>query len=843
MTDRRSRLGGAVLGALGGTALGALVPVAAAAHQLTQRYASPLPLAAYVFGAATAVALSFAFVLFRSGAAPAPRAPSRRSIEVPRWLRGLLQALGVVGWVWVVLQGITGGSEDAADAPSLILWIYGWVGLSLVSAFIGPAWRWIDPFTTIFDALTAVGGRLGLHGPEAIPYPAVLRSWPAVGGYAIFVWLELVIEGARAGRLLAGVLVLYTLWTLAMMAQYGRDTWRARGETFSVWFATVGRLAPLALPEPTVGDEPAPRSDGRLLVRRFGAGLAGSAWTTDIVVLVAIATGGILYDGLSQTAIYFDAFGSPPVVAATALLAGWLILVAGLALLVARVVGLPALGAGLLPIAVGYLVAHYLTYLLFDGQRIVALLSTTPSTRARACSASTNFEPNQLWLPAAVAWAMQLGAVVGGHVTGAWAGHRAAVEAATDEARVDGPAGDGAIDPTAPAAAGGAHGRADVADPVVPRPGDRRARVGLDSRAKSPRWRGARAQPRREAARQAGVATRRPGEASGTHSASERTSESWAAIAGSSASAAATAVSIAVRHRIPSAVAAWRISAASRTAPDWGVGVLTTSRTSPDAMSAKIDSPSAPTGAPALATGRLSNPAAARAAAVPRRRREPVAGQRQGTGQAGQLVLVAIGDREQRELARGARPRRHERGPEERLGQGHARIDGQADHLARRLHPGPERRIDAAELGRRERRRLDRDERRRRRGARRTSRAPASVAPRAIRTASSTIGTPVTLDRNGTVRDARGLTSMRYTPSSRTMNWALTRPRTPSARTTRSIELTMSSWSQALTVWGGNMPTESPEWTPARSTCSRRPGMRTSRPSLTASTSTSTPSR
>ena len=36
-----------------------------------------------------------------------------------------------------------------------------------------------------------------------------------------------------------------------------------------------------------------------------------------------------------------------------------------------------------------------------------------------------------------------------------------------------------------------------------------------------------------------------------------------------------------------------------------------------------------------------------------------------------------------------------------------------------------------------------------------------SVAPSEIRTASSTIGTPVTLDMNGTVRDARGLTSIR----------------------------------------------------------------------------------
>ena len=34
-------------------------------------------------------------------------------------------------------------------------------------------------------------------------------------------------------------------------------------------------------------------------------------------------------------------------------------------------------------------------------------------------------------------------------------------------------------------------------------------------------------------------------------------------------------------------------------------------------------------------------------------------------------------------------------------------------------------------------------------------------APRATRVASSIIGTPVTLDRNGTVREARGLTSSR----------------------------------------------------------------------------------
>ena len=53
-------------------------------------------------------------------------------------------------------------------------------------------------------------------------------------------------------------------------------------------------------------------------------------------------------------------------------------------------------------------------------------------------------------------------------------------------------------------------------------------------------------------------------------------------IAGSSAWAAAAPVSIDVKHRIPSAIVAWRMSAASRTTPERGVGVLTTSRTLPD---------------------------------------------------------------------------------------------------------------------------------------------------------------------------------------------------------------------------------------------------------------------
>jgi hypothetical protein len=83
----------------------------------------------------------------------------------------------------------------------------------------------------------------------------------------------------------------------------------------------------------------------------------------------------IIFDGLSQTETFFNLFGAPGIPGRTLLLFGFLGIVVVLAFVVARTIGLRATGAGLLPIALGYLVAHYLTYLLIDGQRILIAIS------------------------------------------------------------------------------------------------------------------------------------------------------------------------------------------------------------------------------------------------------------------------------------------------------------------------------------------------------------------------------------------------------------------------------------------------------------------------------------
>ncbi len=399
------RLAGVILAAavmLGG-------PVITAAHGLSPLYESPLPLAVYLAGAAATVALSFVFVLARDlRAAPIP---AGRLEPVPAVVRYGLRTVGVLAWTWILAQGIAGGSSDAAVA-GLFLWVYGWVGVAILSALVFPVWEWLDPFTTIHDALAAGLRRLGLRGGTPATLPDRARLWPAVAGLVFIVWLELVAVPGADG--LAVIVAGYTVVTLALMALFGRDPWRAQGDTFSVWFRTLNRLA-------ATGAAPAP--DGGAIVRRpFASGLVDARWEVPRIILVAVATGSIIFDGLSQTVPFATIFGAPALLPKSLLLLAFLGIITLAALVVARTVSPGAIGAGLLPISVGYLVAHYLTYLLIDGQRIVIAISD-PLQQGWDLFGTAFFEPSAAWLPPGLVWTAQLAAVVGGHMLGAWAGH------------------------------------------------------------------------------------------------------------------------------------------------------------------------------------------------------------------------------------------------------------------------------------------------------------------------------------------------------------------------------------------------------------------------------------
>jgi len=390
-----------------------LAAVPANAHALHGNVDAPLPFAAYLVGAAIAVALSFVFVALGDDR-PEPEPEPSRELTVWRPLRWLLRLLGLVAWLWVAAQAIAGGTSDA-EVASLLLWVFGWVGLALLSALLGPAWAWLDPFSTLYDLLAAMLRPLRLRLPGRAPWHRRAHAWPAAILLAFFVWLELVAK-VGSGRTLGAVLVGYTLLTLGGMAWYGKVRWRVHGEVFSVWFGLLGRLAPWGL----VGR----RKDGLVRHNGFGRALTSEPWDRSLLAVVAIATGSVIWDGISQTQVWYDLVGDPHIALDTLILLGYLALLVGLVLLVAERSGRVAMGAGLVPVAVGYLVAHYLTYLLTEGQRIVVALSD-PLQQGWDLLGTVAYEPRDDFLSSSLVWTLQVSAVVLGHVVGAWLGHSA----------------------------------------------------------------------------------------------------------------------------------------------------------------------------------------------------------------------------------------------------------------------------------------------------------------------------------------------------------------------------------------------------------------------------------
>ena len=163
----------------------------------------------------------------------------------------------------------------------------------------------------MFNPWRAVGRAVG-GGFERIAgqrfaharYPEWLGRWPAAVGLMAVVWLE-IIYGVSGGVTVglaphaAGVAILvYSAYTLAMMAVFGTEEWCDRGEVFSVYFGMFSRLGPVGA------------KDGRLGLRRPFS--ATTSWATlpgsAAVVIASIATTS--FDG-GQEGVFKSAHRKP----------------------------------------------------------------------------------------------------------------------------------------------------------------------------------------------------------------------------------------------------------------------------------------------------------------------------------------------------------------------------------------------------------------------------------------------------------------------------------------------------------------------------------------------------
>jgi hypothetical protein len=439
-------------------ALAVALPQPASAHAIEGAVQLPVPLWLYLLGAAVAVAASFVVTLIVTRRASGPDyATTPVSATLSTVLRILLRVGGVVWWYGAIVVGFV--VADISPLPAVLLWIGIWVALPMVAAVAGNPWPSMSPFRTTYAALEWIARRLGAERLDAgVHYPPWLARWPAVALLAVGMWCELILPGSDVATTVAGLLVGYTVLSLVGVALFGPVAWLRNGELFEVLLGWFGRIGPVArrsvdrelcagcaeacnadrcidCPEcATVADD----GERRAELRTWFVGLTEPAppgWSDAAFIVLVLA--GVTYDGLSETAfggVLLEALLTPILgalgptslafllaeTATLAIVVATFILAFSGALALTRTLARgatmrpAAYASTLLPIAAGYLIAHYLTLVIRGAIWLPALIADPLMSLA----------PDIGWIPVGAIWYLSVAAIVGGHIAGIVLAHR-----------------------------------------------------------------------------------------------------------------------------------------------------------------------------------------------------------------------------------------------------------------------------------------------------------------------------------------------------------------------------------------------------------------------------------
>ncbi|MBI4197537.1 MAG: hypothetical protein HY533_00315, partial [Chloroflexi bacterium] len=479
-TAMRPRLLSALL--LSGGAL-LLSASPAYAHGFGQRYDLPVPLWLYLTGAGAAVALSFLVIALFAQGRPSARGyptfnllrPSAEGLRlrplrlfVHPLLLGLARLAAVLLFLLTVAAGLLGDQDPLENLAPTMVWVVWWVGLAYVSALVGNVWALLNPWNTLFSWADALYRRLnpGDQLSSQRPYPERLGYWPAVVLFGLFAWVEIVFPRSAEPRSLATLAALYTFVTFAGMVAFGKHAWLKHGEAFSVVFGLLARFAPTEVrvkdpgicngcsagcdPEACVNcyecwGKATPTGRG-LNLRPFGAGLLSrEAASPSLLTMVLLTLSTVTFDGFTSTPLWADLLGTlfpafvflgsqaAPAIRTVGLLLFPLLFLAvylSFSVLMAaasrRGEAWPAFARAfvfsLIPIALAYHLAHFLGFLLIQGQLLIPLASD-PFGWGWDLLGTASYSVNIAIVNARFAWFTAVIAIVLGHITAVYVAH------------------------------------------------------------------------------------------------------------------------------------------------------------------------------------------------------------------------------------------------------------------------------------------------------------------------------------------------------------------------------------------------------------------------------------
>ncbi|MCU1536744.1 MAG: hypothetical protein JWP82_1095 [Humibacillus sp.] len=418
-------------GPASGLASLAAAPAVAPAHGVGSRGDLPLPFTALVIGAGAALLISFVALgaLWRE-----PRLRPSDGLPLPgpvsaaldsRWVRGIARVLAVVLTLWTLLA-LTLGPDSARNPVPSVIYVWLWVGLAFASMLLGPVWRVINPVRLLHTGVLRLA-RVD-HDLALLPYRWGL--WPAAVGLGTFTWVELVAEENTSLGFLRLLVAGFFAVSLLGAAVFGR-TWFEKADPFEAWSRLLGLLSPLGR-----------RTDGRWVLRTPLHGVNTLRAQRGLVATVSVMLGGTAYDGFSANlgwATFVQTSAVPSTVLKTVTLLGFFVVVA-LTLWLAsavsvRLAGLPLrdsvgfvsdIAPSLLPIAGGYVVAHYWSLWVYQGQEAWRLL-TDPLGTGADWLGTASLVPNGTLIQPTLVATIQAVSIVLGHLLGVLAAHERAI--------------------------------------------------------------------------------------------------------------------------------------------------------------------------------------------------------------------------------------------------------------------------------------------------------------------------------------------------------------------------------------------------------------------------------
>jgi hypothetical protein len=402
-----------------------LVPL----HGIASRHDLPLPFSFVVIGAVLALTISFVILIFawrqprfdRVGGRPMPRLTAFVDHPITRLVA---RVVVLAAYVWAGLALMAG--QDLLTNPVFgFVYVWMWVGLVPISLLLGQFWRATNPLRTIHRGVCALA-RVD-PGQGLVALPPKVGVWPAAAGLFGFAWLELV-QPDRTTLAVLRVWALAWLVILVLGAIVFGQRWIGAADPFEAYASTLAQMSiwrrvgdQLRLVNPLAGLNAwhAPPGATAVVAALLGStafdSFANTSWWIGVVQssnvpTVMWGTGGLLamiiivFVSFSLATAWMGRYGDRPAVAYPRLMVG-----------------------SLLPIVLGYVVAHYVTLLIVEGQR-TAINFSDPLGRGWNVFGSAEMGVNSAIFnyPTAIAL-VQLGAIVGGHVLGIVCAHEKAI--------------------------------------------------------------------------------------------------------------------------------------------------------------------------------------------------------------------------------------------------------------------------------------------------------------------------------------------------------------------------------------------------------------------------------